>query len=204
MSREIKRVPLDFDHGPDDGLWPGYVRDCGDRDCDGCLDCERQEPPKGDGWQVWEDVSEGSPVSPVLADRDAVVAWLVEHEDCAPEAADAFIEQGWAPSFLGGPFGLFKGVQVAAGVAVAIEWQHIKAGDYSTIKAATPIRHKETGITGKVNHRFPPADGEYYFVTWDRALPSLLAEDPSPDPDKPMDAGCRVDGFDVIEEVSVP
>lgn len=201
MSRLIKRVPLDFAHGPDDGTWPGYVRECDVFECGGCVECEDEEPPEGDGWQVWQDVSEGSPISPVFAERDSVVAWLVENEDCAPAAADKFIEDGWAPSFIAGPFGMFKGVQIAAGEAVAIEWLHVKAGDYTTIPAGTAIRHKESGITGKVNHRFPPPNGEYYLVTWDRGLPSLLEGDATLDPDAPMDAGCRVDGFDLLAEV---
>lgn len=204
MSRMLMRVPLDFAHGPDDGVWPGYARDCGNEDCDGCSACERQEPPKGDGWQVWETVSEGSPISPVFAARDAVVAWLVEHEDCAPAAADKFVTDGYAPSMIGTPFGIFMGVQIAAGEAVAIEWQYIKAGDYTTIPTGTPIRHREFGITGKVNNRFPEPNGEYYLVTWDRGLPSLLVESPGADPDAPMTAGCRVDGFDLVGVGSAP
>lgn len=33
------------------------------------------EPPTGDGYQLWEDCSEGSPVSPVFASLDALCAW---------------------------------------------------------------------------------------------------------------------------------
>lgn len=33
-------------------------------------------PPKGKGWQVWEDTSEGSPISPVHATREALIDWL--------------------------------------------------------------------------------------------------------------------------------
>jgi hypothetical protein len=200
MGREIKRVPLDFQHV---GVWPGFLRDCDIEDCDGCPACEKQEPPTGEGWQVWETVSEGSPRSPVFAGRDSLVAWLVEHEDCSPVAADKFVEAGWAPSMIGGPFGVFKGVQAAAGEAVAIEWQYVQAGDTSTIAAGTRIRHLESGVMGTVNNRFPPPQGrEYYFVTWDRGLPSLLAENPGDDPDAPMKAGCRLDGFEVAESVS--
>ena len=54
MGREIKRVPVDFDQ-PMETIWPGYLEE------------ERREPPIGDGWQVWETVSEGSPVTPVFA-----------------------------------------------------------------------------------------------------------------------------------------
>lgn len=203
MGREIKRVPLDFAHGPNDGVWPGFVRRCENADCEGCADCENQEPPAGDGWQVWENVSEGSPTSPVFEHRTDLVAWLVKNEDCAPEAAEAFIDDGYAPSMMAGPFGVFMGVQIAAGEAVAVEWLHRKAGDTTTIAAGTPIRHVEFGITGKVDNRFPPPQGEYYAVTWDRGLPSLLADNPAADPDAPMTAGCRRDGFEVVAPAAV-
>ncbi len=34
-------------------------------------------PPKGDGWQLWETTSEGSPISPVFATQQALISWLV-------------------------------------------------------------------------------------------------------------------------------
>lgn len=37
------------------------------------------EPPTGDGYQLWEDVSEGSPVSPVFATLDELCTWAAEH-----------------------------------------------------------------------------------------------------------------------------
>lgn len=40
---------------------------------------EPQEPPVGEGWQIWETVSEGSPISPVMASREALIAWMTEH-----------------------------------------------------------------------------------------------------------------------------
>lgn len=199
MGREVRRVPLDFDH-PIGEIWPGFQRDCGDEDCDGCPDCEKQDPPTGDGWQSWETVSEGSPRSPVFASRDAFVEWLSKEEDCSPVAADKFVEQGWAPSMMATPFGVFMGVQIAAGEAVAIEWQHVKAGDYTTVAAGSRIRHTEYDVMGRVNHRFPPPNGDYYFVTWDRGLPSLLEKNPGEDPDAPMHAGCRRDGFEILDE----
>lgn len=35
-----------------------------------------QEPPTGDGWQLWETVSEGSPISPVFATPERLARWL--------------------------------------------------------------------------------------------------------------------------------
>jgi hypothetical protein len=37
---------------------------------------EPTEPPTGEGWQAWEDTSEGSPISPVFPDRAGLVGWF--------------------------------------------------------------------------------------------------------------------------------
>ena len=39
------------------------------------------EPPKGEGYQIWETVSEGSPVSPMFATPERLAAWMVENDD---------------------------------------------------------------------------------------------------------------------------
>lgn len=40
---------------------------------------EREDPPEGDGYQLWETTSEGSPISPVFASLDALCAWAAGH-----------------------------------------------------------------------------------------------------------------------------
>jgi len=57
---------------------------------------ERSEPPTGEGWQVWETVSEGSPISPVFADKTELINWLIIHERQSRANAEAFVEKGWA------------------------------------------------------------------------------------------------------------
>lgn len=42
-------------------------------------DWEKEEPPTGDGYQLWENCSEGSPVSPVFASLDELCAWAEEN-----------------------------------------------------------------------------------------------------------------------------
>lgn len=37
------------------------------------------EPPEGEGYQLWETTSEGSPQSPVFATLDELCAWCAEH-----------------------------------------------------------------------------------------------------------------------------
>lgn len=40
---------------------------------------EKTDPPTGNGYQLWEDCSEGSPVSPVFASLDELCAWAEEN-----------------------------------------------------------------------------------------------------------------------------
>ena len=37
---------------------------------------EPTDPPEGDGWQYWETVSDGSPISPVFASAEDLSVWL--------------------------------------------------------------------------------------------------------------------------------
>lgn len=78
---------------------------------------EPTDPPKGDGWQLWETVSEGSPVSPVFADSDGLAAWMSDPERgtrwVPQEVAAKFIADGWAPSFVSNP---------QTGVVSGVEW----------------------------------------------------------------------------------
>jgi len=99
MGRELKRVPMDFEW-PLKKVWWGYQHfsGCGD-DCDECrlfakikgqILSENQcphypeiealkEPPKGEGYQLWETTSEGSPSSPVFASLDELCEWCEEN-----------------------------------------------------------------------------------------------------------------------------
>lgn len=202
MSRTIMRVPLDFKH-PLDEVWPGYLRECADEECDGCGECEKQEPPEGDGWQVWETVSEGSPISPVFSSDEECARWVSEDEflRCSMKTARAFVADGYALSLIGTSFGLFKGVQLAAGLAEHLEFLEREAGnDY--IPTGTRVRHSNHGVDGTVEHIIPRecvqgTDDRYYLVTWDRGIPGLL--EPGDDPAAPMKSGVRADSMQLIE-----
>lgn len=78
---------------------------------------KREEPPAGEGWQVWETVSEGSPITPVFATSEELVnhlctvgtvwdqktmreTWGRDHRLPSREAAEAFVMDGWAPSMV--------------------------------------------------------------------------------------------------------
>ncbi len=61
-------------------------------------------------FQLWQTVSEGSPVSPPFATREELAAYLAEHGDdwdqkrgdggWGKESADAFVLAGWAPTMM--------------------------------------------------------------------------------------------------------
>jgi hypothetical protein len=107
MGREIQRVPLDFGW-PLHKEWGGWLSP----PWDNSLSDERNEeideewyengrydPPKGRGWQIWETVSEGSPISPVFATSEKLVAWIVS-EGYSEKAARAFVGAGHVPSMM--------------------------------------------------------------------------------------------------------
>lgn len=58
------------------------------------------DPPAGEGWQVWETVSDGSPITPVYATAEELIAALVA-DGYEEAAATAFVKKtGWVPSLL--------------------------------------------------------------------------------------------------------
>jgi hypothetical protein len=108
MGRELKRVPMDFDY-PLNKVWYGYFikpstcHDSYSAGCEGCKEFARLkgiplasygcpdfseftkeynktvEPPEGEGYQLWETTSEGSPVSPVFKTLDELCEWCAEN-----------------------------------------------------------------------------------------------------------------------------
>jgi hypothetical protein len=77
---------------------------------------ERTEPPAGEGWQLWETVSEGSPISPVFATAEELAGWMSDPERGSrwvpQETAAKFIAEGWAPSLVATPAtGVVSGVE---------------------------------------------------------------------------------------------
>lgn len=76
----------------------------------------KSEPPSGDGWQLWETVSEGSPISPVFASADELASWMSDPargRSWVPgDVARRFIAEGWAPSLISTPeTGVVSGVE---------------------------------------------------------------------------------------------
>ena len=75
------------------------------------------DPPAGDGYQIWETVSEGSPVSPVFATPEELSDWMVANDDSVTRGTSRdqwlkFINgPGWAPSFVASGGELKSGVE---------------------------------------------------------------------------------------------
>ncbi|MBK8773042.1 MAG: hypothetical protein IPM06_21790 [Rhizobiales bacterium] len=69
-------------------------------------DWTRSEPPTGDGYQIWETVSEGSPISPVfatpeeLAQHMAGTRWGADKGSSVETWLKFINGPGWAPSMV--------------------------------------------------------------------------------------------------------
>ncbi|GAB2696476.1 hypothetical protein [Kitasatospora kifunensis] len=82
---------------------------------------ERTDPPTGDGWQLWETVSEGSPISPVFGTPELLAGWMAspaytwgasKHSQLSYETALRFVKAGWAPTAVASAdTGLVSGVE---------------------------------------------------------------------------------------------
>lgn len=64
---------------------------------------EPSNPPEGEGWQLWETVSEGSPITPVFASTDALARHMTDRLGFTWSAARTLIKDG-------STFGTFVGV----------------------------------------------------------------------------------------------
>lgn len=70
---------------------------------------EPTQPPEGEGWQLWETVSEGSPISQVFKTPEELARWMASPlytwgahrgSGLSYEHALNFVKAGWAPSFI--------------------------------------------------------------------------------------------------------
>lgn len=89
MGRKLMRVPMDFDY-PIGAIWWGYIAPESDylfkhAKCTATREeltdllyekwFKSTEPPEGDGYQLWETTSEGSPQSPVFKTIDELCTY---------------------------------------------------------------------------------------------------------------------------------
>lgn len=101
-----------------DGTWHTYKSNY-------CPTCEGEGTvtpkvniPEGPGYQLWETVSEGSPVSPTFATPEELANWLAQNDTSITKGVDydgwlRFINgPGWAPSMMFIPKkGIISGVE---------------------------------------------------------------------------------------------
>lgn len=77
------------------------------------------DPPTGPWWQVWETITEGSPITPAFATPEMLARWCVENPFGADEGASyedwlAFIRApGVVPTFVATGAGVVSGVEDA-------------------------------------------------------------------------------------------
>lgn len=81
---------------------------------------ERSEPPTGDGYQMWETVSEGSAISPVFTAPEDLAEWLsknradsIDRDTTAAQWLKFILGPGWAPSLIVDASGVHSGVEAA-------------------------------------------------------------------------------------------
>jgi hypothetical protein len=82
----------------------------------------RTPPPTGEGWQMWETVTEGSPISPVFDTPEKLARWLADTRASAMGSHGASYDQwlamitdtGWAPSLISDAEGVRSGVEFVA------------------------------------------------------------------------------------------
>ena len=55
-------------------------------------DWESTQPPKGEGYQLWETVTAGSPITPVFATPEDLADWLVENDNSVTKGTT---REGW-------------------------------------------------------------------------------------------------------------
>ena len=125
MGREIRRVPPSWDHPKKSN---GEYQPMHDRSYHAAIDDWRREfgdeagnqperecyrpweESEATWYQLWETVSAGTPVSPPFETKEQLAAYLATCGDfwdqkrgrggCGMDAAEAFVEVGWAPSLV--------------------------------------------------------------------------------------------------------
>lgn len=141
MGREVKIVHMDFDlfeRGKEKDTWEGYILDeiecplckgeCKNlkgKECPVCygegkvspeIEVPKSWDEKENGYQIWQDVSEGGPVSPIFKKPEDLAKWMVDNDnsitrDTTYQGWLKFIkEEGSSPSMIGGLGGLKSGV----------------------------------------------------------------------------------------------
>lgn len=122
MSREVRKVSADWKHPKDSD---GNFIPIHDHPYNAVEDENYEASSFRPDWsseemthyQWYEDVSEGTPLSPPFTTEAELVDYIVEHGDpvygdITRAQAEQFVKDKWAPSFIGIPGkGLIRGMQ---------------------------------------------------------------------------------------------
>jgi len=79
---------------------------------------KQYEPPAGEGYQIWETVSEGSPISPVFANPEDLAKYMATTRWGADEGSSAetwlkfIMGPGWAPSMISQGGVMYSGPEI--------------------------------------------------------------------------------------------
>jgi hypothetical protein len=80
------------------------------------------EPPTGEGWQMWENTSEGSPISPVFATPEELAEWLAPN--ASPFADTRATKEEWLKMIVGPGYAVssvYAGGRMMSGVEAMAE-----------------------------------------------------------------------------------
>ncbi|MES2211497.1 MAG: hypothetical protein V4515_15135 [Chloroflexota bacterium] len=83
---------------------------------------EGTDPPPGEGYQLWQTVSEGGPVSPVFATPEELADWIIvsgSRNDGSGTPRDALVRWVAEEGHSFGSFAIFPGVGIVSGVELA-------------------------------------------------------------------------------------
>jgi len=156
MGREVRRVPADWQH-PDYETWTGkqgkkplhdgddyqaahdgFLEKLADEGLQAALDYYGSAPDENDYMPRWpaeqrthlmmyEDTSEGTPISPAFATPEELARWLADNGASSFGSSTATYEQwlsmcqrGWAPSMVMQGGVLASGVEALATLAAAV------------------------------------------------------------------------------------
>lgn len=136
MGREVRRIDLRWDWFERKGkdTWAGYLlpsqicplcegsgKALNGKECIQCYgegkDKPNIEPIKGEGYQIWQDVSKGGPVSPVFENPEDLAEWMVKNDNSITKGTSysgwlKFIKaEGSAPSGIMSNDGFKSGVE---------------------------------------------------------------------------------------------
>lgn len=114
MGREVRRVPADWEHPKDSRgkfipLYPGYLHEKHKEANEWKVVATDYMPDwpeeKMTHYQMYEDTSEGTPISPVMETPESLAQWLADNNASSFGGMTATYEQwlavargGWAPS----------------------------------------------------------------------------------------------------------